>query len=160
MFDIGMAEMLVVGIVALIVVGPKDLPVLFKKAGQFVGRMKSMAREFSSAMDDAAKQSGMDDVKDTLRTMTDPMKAGLDGVKSAATNFADFDPESETGKLSKERQEQAKKIKDAAAKTAQERIDREKAAAKAADAPAATPKGDVDVKTDTPPAAQTKGNAE
>lgn len=160
MFDIGMAEMLVVGIVALIVVGPKDLPVLFKKAGQFVGRMKSMAREFSSAMDDAAKQSGMDDVKDTLRTMTDPMKAGLDGVKSAATNFADYDPESETGKLSKERQEQAKKIKDAAAKTAQERIDREKAAAKAADAPAATPKGDVDVKPDTPPAAQTKGDAE
>ena len=159
MFDIGMAEMLVVGIVALIVVGPKDLPVLFKKAGQFVGRMKSMAREFSSAMDDAAKQSGMGDVKDTLRTMTDPMKAGLGGVKSAATNFADYDPESETGKLSKERQEQAKKIKDAAAKTAQERIDREKAAAEAAQAPAATPKGDA-VKPDTPPAAQTKGDAE
>lgn len=136
MFDIGMAEMLVVGIVALIVVGPKDLPVLFKKAGQFVGRMKAMAREFSSAMDDAAKQSGMDDIQNTFRSVSNPMKSGLDSVKSAASSFADYDPESETGKLSKERQEQAKKIKEAAAKTAQERIDREKAAAAAAAAEA------------------------
>ena len=37
MFDLGWTELLVIGIVALIVVGPKDLPVLFKKGGQFVG---------------------------------------------------------------------------------------------------------------------------
>ena len=61
MFDLGWTELLVVGIVALIVVGPKDLPVLFRKAGEFVGKMKGMAREFSTAMNNAADESGMRD---------------------------------------------------------------------------------------------------
>ena len=43
MFDLGWTELLVIGIVSLIVVGPKDLPVLFRKAGQFIGKAKGMA---------------------------------------------------------------------------------------------------------------------
>ena len=62
MFDLGMTEMLVVGVVALIVVGPKDLPVMFRRVGQFVGKAKGMAREFSSAMNDAADDNGIRDV--------------------------------------------------------------------------------------------------
>ena len=54
MFDLGWTELLVIGIVALIVIGPKDLPMMFRRVGQFVGRARSMAREFSRAMDDAA----------------------------------------------------------------------------------------------------------
>ena len=54
MFDLGWTELLLIGIVALIVVGPKDLPMLFRKVGQFVGKAKGMAREFSRAMDQAA----------------------------------------------------------------------------------------------------------
>ena len=38
MFDLGLTELLVIGIVALIIVGPKDLPVLFRRVGEFVGR--------------------------------------------------------------------------------------------------------------------------
>ena len=52
MFDLGLTELLLIGIVALIIVGPKDLPVLFRRVGEFVGRMKGMAREFTSAMND------------------------------------------------------------------------------------------------------------
>ena len=59
MFDIGWSELLVIGVVALIVVGPKDLPIMFRKAGQFVGRMRAMAREFTRAMDAAADASGV-----------------------------------------------------------------------------------------------------
>lgn len=70
MFDLGMMEILVIGIVALIVVGPKDLPGLFRTVGNFVGKMKGMAREFQRSMDAAAKDSGMDEA--------------MDGVKSAA----------------------------------------------------------------------------
>ncbi len=59
MFDLGLTELLVIGVVALIVVGPKDLPVMFRNVGRFVGKAKGMAREFSSAMNDAADESGV-----------------------------------------------------------------------------------------------------
>ena len=58
MFDLGWTELLLIGIVALIVVGPKDLPLLFRKVGKFVGKARGMAREFSRAMDDAADEAG------------------------------------------------------------------------------------------------------
>jgi sec-independent protein translocase protein TatB len=104
MFDLGWTELLVIGIVALIVVGPKDLPVLFRKAGEFVGKMKGMAREFSKAMNDAADESGMRETAKTLRDVTNPSKLGLDSVKDAVKDAAKWDPESETGKLAAERQ--------------------------------------------------------
>ncbi len=91
MFDLGMPELLVIGVVALIVVGPKDLPVLFRRVGQFVGKAKGMAREFSSAMNQAAEQSGMKDVSDSLKSATDgigkvknPVKSATSAVKDAA----------------------------------------------------------------------------
>ena len=57
MFDLGWSELLVIGIVALIVVGPKDLPVLFRNVGRFVGKARAMARDFSRAMNDAVRDS-------------------------------------------------------------------------------------------------------
>lgn len=85
MFDIGMAEMVVIGVVALIVVGPKDLPMMFRRVGQFVGRMRGMAREFQRAMDEAADDSGLRDVADTVRTATTMKNLGLeDAAKSLA----------------------------------------------------------------------------
>lgn len=117
------AEMLVIGIVALIIVGPKDLPVLFRKAGQFVGKMRGMAREFSTAMNQAADESGMRDIQKTLKTATNPIGSAMDGVKDAAKDFTslDLDPDSATGKLSAERAATAKKIQ---AKTARAQAER------------------------------------
>lgn len=70
MFDIGWSELLIIGLVALIVVGPKDLPIMFRKIGQWVGRLRKMAREFQRAMDDAADQAGVKDIKDGLKDAT------------------------------------------------------------------------------------------
>lgn len=123
MFDLGFAELLVIGITALIVVGPKDLPVLFRNVGRFVGRMRGMARDFSRAMNDAADTTGLKDVQSTLKTAANPMGSAMDGVKKAATSA--FDPDSETGKLSAEREEARKKIEASAARAQAERKQRE-----------------------------------
>lgn len=121
MFDLGMTELLVIGVVALIVVGPKDLPVLFRKVGEFVGKMRGMAREFSRAMNDAADESGMKGDDFDLRKLTNPASSAFDAVKDAAKSATDFDPSSATGQLSAERAEAAAKIQAKAARAAAER---------------------------------------
>lgn len=63
MFDIGGIELLVIGAVALIVVGPKDLPRMVRMVGQWVGRARGLAREFQSGMEDAARSADLDDLK-------------------------------------------------------------------------------------------------
>lgn len=122
MFDLGWTELLLIGIVALIVVGPKDLPILFRKVGQFVGKAKGMAREFSRAMDDAADEAGIKETASSLRNIADPKKMGLDKIKEATDGFKAWDPTSETGKLSEERAEAARKIHEATANKAAARL--------------------------------------
>ena len=124
MFDLGWTELLLIGIVALIVVGPKELPVLFKKAGQFVGKIKGMAREFSRAMNNAADDVGVSDISSTIRSAANPLKSSVDAVKNAATDYTSYDPETETGQLAGKRAEPAKKIKEHSEKKAQEKLDK------------------------------------
>lgn len=92
MFDIGMTELLVIGIVALIVVGPKDLPGMFRTLGRFTGKMRSMAREFQRAMNDAADESGVGDIGKDLKGLANPKKLGLDRLNEAADKFEKWEP--------------------------------------------------------------------
>lgn len=95
MFDVGWSELLLIGIVALIVVGPKDLPHLFHALGRFTAKARSMAREFSSAMEDAARESGVDDATKSLRdlkSLTSKKSLGLDALDRAADRFEKWDP--------------------------------------------------------------------
>ena len=135
MFDLGWTEMLVIGIVALIVIGPKDLPVMFRTLGQFIGKAKGMAREFSRAMNDAANEAGVSDVSKSLKAAVNPVNSAMEGVKSAAADLGKFDPDSETGKLAAERAENARKIQAATARAAADRKMKEaqEAQAKAAE---------------------------
>ena len=61
--EIGATELMVIAAVALIVVGPKDLPMLMRKLGQFIARLRGMASEFRASFDDMARQSELDDLR-------------------------------------------------------------------------------------------------
>jgi sec-independent protein translocase protein TatB len=90
--DFSWSELLIVGIVALIFIGPKDLPGMFRELGRFTAKVRAMGREFSRAMDQAAKETGVKDVADDLRKVANPKAMGLDAVKSAADKFEKWDP--------------------------------------------------------------------
>lgn len=90
--DIGWAELLIIGVVALIVIGPEDLPEMFRQLGRFTAKIRAMAREFQRAMDQAAKESGVDDVARDLKTAASPKSLGLSAVKEAADKFEKWDP--------------------------------------------------------------------
>ena len=155
MFGMGGAEMLVIGIVALIVVGPKDLPMLFRNVGQFVGKARGMAREFQFAMNKAVDETGVNDISKTLKTASNPMGSAFDSVKEAATDATNdinknlnIDPDSETGKLAAKRAEQTKKIQASTARAAATR--------KADEAAAALAKADeAEAALNTPPKSDT-----
>lgn len=63
MFDIGWPELLLIAIVAVVVVGPKDLPRLMATVGKYVARMRSMAAEFQRGFEDIAKQTELEELK-------------------------------------------------------------------------------------------------
>lgn len=95
MFDVGWSELLLIGVVALIVVGPEDLPRMFHALGRMTAKARAMAREFSSAMEDAAKQSGIKDAASGLeevRSLTSRKSLGLDALDRAASRFEKWEP--------------------------------------------------------------------
>ena len=69
---IGGGELVVIAVVALIVVGPKDLPKLLRQLGRMVGKMRRMADEFRTSFEDMARQSELDE----LRKEVDALRAG------------------------------------------------------------------------------------
>lgn len=102
--DIGGTELLVIAAVALIVVGPKDLPALLRKLGQFVGRMRGMASEFRASFDEMARQSELDELRREVQAMrsgqfSSPVQAAADAVKEAGADevFAEIDASLSSG---------------------------------------------------------------
>ena len=95
--DIGWTELLLIGIVALVVIGPEDLPGMFRQIGRFTAKLRQMSREFSRAMEQAAKETGVKDVAKDLKAAASPMSfgagsLGLNKVKEAADRFEKWDP--------------------------------------------------------------------
>ena len=77
MFDIGGGELIVIAVVALIAIGPKELPAVLRMVGQWMGKARKMAAEFQGQFQEAMREAEMAD-----------LKKSFDEVKEAATGFA------------------------------------------------------------------------
>ena len=76
MFDIGWSELVVIAVVALIAIGPKELPGVLRMVGQWIGKARKMAAEFQGQFQEAMREAEMAD-----------LKKSFDEVKEAATGF-------------------------------------------------------------------------
>ena len=85
MFDIGWAELLVIGVVALIVIGPKELPAVLRTLGQSMAKIKRMASDFQGQFQDALREAEFSDLQKTA-----------EDFKSSVTDISSFDPMTET----------------------------------------------------------------
>jgi len=82
MFDIGWSELVIVGVVALIVIGPKELPGVLRMAGQWIGKVRRMAADFQGQFQEAMREAEMAD-----------LKKQVDDIADSTRDFtADFDP--------------------------------------------------------------------
>jgi sec-independent protein translocase protein TatB len=81
MFEIGWGELLIIGIVALIAIGPKELPGVLRTLGQWMSKLRRMASEFQSQFHEAMREAELADLKKQVDDMT-----------SQAQSYANFDP--------------------------------------------------------------------
>jgi sec-independent protein translocase protein TatB len=81
MFDIGWGELVVIGVVALIAIGPKELPAVLRATGQWMGKIRRMANEFQDQFKEAMREAELDDLKKKVDDMT-----------NTAGDFTNFDP--------------------------------------------------------------------
>ena len=81
MFDIGWSELVVIAVVALIAIGPKELPAVLRTVGQYMGKIRRMASEFQGQFQEAMREAEMADLKKHVDEMSD-----------AAKGLTDFDP--------------------------------------------------------------------
>ena len=71
MFDIGWSELLVIAVVAIIVVGPKDLPRMMRSFGSYAGKLRRMASDFQRQFEDAMRESELDEVRKAIHSVRD-----------------------------------------------------------------------------------------
>ena len=72
MFDIGWDEMALIAVVSLIVIGPKDLPVVLRQVGRWTRKAREMAADFQRGVDDMVRESELDDLKKQVAKVAEP----------------------------------------------------------------------------------------
>jgi sec-independent protein translocase protein TatB len=95
MFDFDTTKLLLIGVVALAVIPPKDLPRVIRQVGQAVGKVRRMAAEFQGQVMEALKEAELDDLKKEITSITDSAKAEVTAITDAAKAQVDIDPAGE-----------------------------------------------------------------
>jgi sec-independent protein translocase protein TatB len=98
MFDIGGGELLLIGIVALIAIGPKELPTVLRTLGQWMGKLRRMASEFQNQFQEAMREAEMADLKKKVE------------MTSQVQSYANFDPVGEVRREFQSAQQQIESV--------------------------------------------------
>jgi sec-independent protein translocase protein TatB len=137
MFDFSWGEVLLIGAVALIVIGPKDLPAALRTVGRVIGKVKRMASEFQGQFNEALREADLDKVRKDVEGMNRVVSGGFDPVKTIRDEVK--------GAIDKPGAGKPDAGKPKAGKSSAEKPSPEKPAADAAPSAKASPEG-------TPPA--------
>jgi sec-independent protein translocase protein TatB len=89
MFDIGWGELILIGVVALIAIGPKELPGALRAFGHYMGKIRRMAADFQNQFQEAMREAEMADLKkqvDTLTSGFDPIESVRRDIESAVSD--------------------------------------------------------------------------
>jgi sec-independent protein translocase protein TatB len=90
MFDISWSEILIIGIVALLVVGPKELPALLRTIGKYMGVVKKQAAEFRAQFDEAMRETEIEQLRKDVEDIKSDTQAALRDVeRSVETEISD-----------------------------------------------------------------------
>jgi sec-independent protein translocase protein TatB len=144
MFDIGWSELLLIGVVALIAIGPKELPGALRTLGQWMGKVRRMASEFQNQFHEAMREAELAD-----------LKKEVDEMATKAQSYAHFDPIDD---IRKDLEKAAgpppdlDTLTDTAASPPPSTATSSAAAPSAATPPAETPPASAPAATETPPA--------
>jgi sec-independent protein translocase protein TatB len=106
MFDIGWSEFVVIGVVALIVIGPKELPAVLRAIGQWTTKIRRMAGEFQSQFQEAMREAEMADLKKSVDELSDAAK----GITADPFDFSEstkWEPKTDTAATASETAEAA-----------------------------------------------------
>ena len=90
MLGLGWTEMLVIGVVALIVIGPKDLPVVMGRVGKFVGQIRRMGNEFQREIN---RTTGLDEVRNLRNSITSPLKKTAEEIRKEFNTMTPSGPQ-------------------------------------------------------------------
>lgn len=91
MLDLGWTELLVIGILTILIFGPKELPVVFRTVTQWLGKARSVAREFQRTVDDMARETELDDIRKAAKNAASDMNTMVDPTGSMDGLFDDPD---------------------------------------------------------------------
>ena len=103
MFDLGWQEFMLIALIALVVVGPKDLPRVVRSVSDIIRRVRGMATEFHSSLEEVAREAELDDLRkqardlanqgldESLRKEIDPMGEIENSIRDAQARVADVD---------------------------------------------------------------------
>lgn len=89
MFDITSSKLLLLGIVALLVIGPKDFPVLLRTIGKYVGIIRGHAREFRAQFDEAMRESELDQLKKEVEKIATETEASVSSAGQSVERSLD-----------------------------------------------------------------------
>ena len=88
MFDIGWGELVVIGIVALIAIGPKELPTVLRTLGQYMGKVRRMASEFQGQFQEAMREAELVE----LKKQAEDLKSSVRDLGSSVSDLGRLDP--------------------------------------------------------------------